>query len=274
MIRFIFVLPLFLLINILYGQNALVKQWDKSFGGIESDDLKSFQHTSDGGYILGGSSRSDISGSKTQNSYGNYDYWILKVDAVANKVWDKDFGGANEDILSCVRQTADKGYILGGYSLSGIGGDKTSNNWDVTETTYDCWIVKTDSIGNMQWQKNFGGNNDDFLFDIRQTVDGGYIIGAYSKSNISGDKTQANWDTTNTTFDYWIIKTDVFGFQLWDKDFGGNGHDWLNSLEITSDGGYIFGGPSNSGISGNKSQASKGADDFWVIKTDEMGIIQ
>src|SRR5258708_2613048 len=116
---------LFFVINSVFSQNPLVKQWDKRFGGTLEEELYSFQQTADSGYILGGYSRSVISGDKTQNTQGGSDFWIVKIDSLGNKQWDKDFGGAGGDALTSIQQTADGGYILGGTSSSGISGDKT-----------------------------------------------------------------------------------------------------------------------------------------------------
>src|ERR1043165_6572212 len=95
-------------------------------------------------------------------------------------LWQNTIGGSSLDYLHCILQTTDGGYILGGYSLSNISGDKTqnSNGW------VDYWIVKTDSIGNIEWQNSIGGSNGDYLYCIQQTVDGGYILGGSSYSNI------------------------------------------------------------------------------------------
>ena len=100
------------------------------------------------------------------------------------KIWDKDFGGTDYDILISIQQTSDHGYILGGYSISSIGGDKTQNSWGV----HDYWIVKTDSLGNKLWDKNFGGNDNDYLESIQPTTDGGFILGGSSLSAPSGNK--------------------------------------------------------------------------------------
>ncbi len=246
-----------------FSQNPLVKMWDKRFGGSGADIITCFQQTKDRGYILGGYSYSAIGGDKTQATWGSYDYWIVKTDSLGSKQWDKDFGGTSADELSSLQQTADGGYILGGYSYSGIGGDKTQSTWGIEE----YWIVKTDSLGNKLWDKDFGGTNDDELYSLQQTADGGYILGGYSYSGIGGDKTQPSWGFA----DYWIIKTDSLGNKLWDKDFGGTGDDEFYSLQQTADGGYILGGLSNSGISGDKTQAAWGGYDYWIIKTDSLG---
>ena len=81
---------------------------------------------------------------------------IAQQDSLA-KLWDKRYGGLLMDEISWTIQTADGGYLLGGSVYSGIGGDKTQDNWDITYNTYDFWVVKTDSLGNKQWDKRFGG---------------------------------------------------------------------------------------------------------------------
>ncbi|MEP7168761.1 MAG: T9SS type A sorting domain-containing protein [Bacteroidota bacterium] len=268
------ILFLFFSSGFLFGQNPLVKQWDKRFGGTDLDYLTCFQQTKDGGYILGGLSASAISGDKTQASWGGSDYWILKTDSIGNKQWDKDLGGTNYDNLYSLQQTADGGYIIGGLSASGISGDKSQDNWDASQNTVDYWIVKTDSIGNKQWDKDFGGISNDSFIEIQQTSDGGYILGGSSQSGISGDKSQNVWGGAGDV-DYWIVKTDSQGNKLWDKDFGGTNYDQLYSLQQTYDGGYILGGYSFSDISGDKTQdnwdASGNTPDYWILKTDSLG---
>src|SRR5438477_555068 len=120
---------LFLLFTFLFGssfsQNPLIKKWDMRYGGLSFNELAAFQQTSDGGYILGGSSFSGISGDKTQASQGANDYWIVKTDSLGNKQWDKRFGGSDYDCMFSLQQTKEGGYILGGWSVSGISGNKT-----------------------------------------------------------------------------------------------------------------------------------------------------
>ncbi|MBK7391205.1 MAG: hypothetical protein IPI23_19690 [Bacteroidetes bacterium] len=176
-------------VNFLNAQNTLVKIWDFRFGGTDVDWLIQSQHTIDQGYVLGGYSFSESSGDKTQDVWGNDDYWIVKIDSIGNKQWDKDYGGTDFDYLYSLQQTTDGGYILGGYSSSGIGGDKTHASWGAE----DYWIVKIDSLGNKLWDKVFGGTNSDLLFSLQQTSVGGYILGGYSSSGINGDKTQNTW---------------------------------------------------------------------------------
>ena len=173
-------------------------------------------------------------------------------------------GGSSVDQLSSIRQTADGGYILGGYSFSGASGDKT----EASLGDYDYWIVKTDSIGNIQWQNTIGGSLADYLNYVDETSDGGYVLGGYSKSSISGDKTENNIGLS-TTADYWIVKTDAIGNIDWQNTIGGDADDLLYSIRQTVDEGYILGGYSRSSISGDKTENNIGpssTSDYWIVK--------
>ncbi len=241
---------LLLLVPVTFSSQAQSKVWDNTLGGDGSDNLKLVQQTSDGGYILGGNSTSGISGDKTQarrdtsanNSYGG-DYWVVKLKADGSKAWDKTFGGSsNIDILTSLQQTRDGGYILGGYSNSGIGGDKSEANkgepGEFGDLTYDFWVVKIDANGTKQWDKTYGGDKNDFLIDLQQTNDGGYVLGGHSESGQSGDKTEPS----NGWWDLWVIKIDASGRKIWDKSFGEAQYDDLVSLVLTPDGGYLLAG--------------------------------
>jgi hypothetical protein len=243
-------------------------QWQNTIGGTGDDHLNFVQQTTDGGFILGGRSDSDISPDKTENNIGVIDYWIVKTDSLGNIQWDNTIGGSGNDHLYSVRQTADGGYILGGYSQSPISGDKTEDVFGGSH--FDYWIVKTDASGNVQWDNTIGGTSADMLKSIQQTTDGGYILGGYSQSNISGDKTE----NSNGSWDYWIVKTDSTGNILWQNTIGGSGWEELYSIQQTADGGYILGGYSPSNISGDKTENSMGGSDFWIVKTDSLGNIQ
>nr|MBK9653885.1 hypothetical protein [Bacteroidota bacterium] len=131
-------------------------------GGIANDQLYSITSTPDGGYVLGGDSNSNISGDKTENSNGGWDYWVVKIDSLGAIVWQNTIGGSNNDYLNSITPTPDGGYVLGGGSSSNISGDKTENS----NGTYDYWVVKIDSLGNIQWQNTIGGNSNDQLSSI------------------------------------------------------------------------------------------------------------
>ena len=244
-----------------------VIEWQNTIGGTGGERLISIAQTNDGGYILGGYSSSNISGDKTEDAINNTrDYWVIKLNTSGIIEWQNTIGGNNFDLLFSISQTADGGYITGGYSASNISGDKTENL--IGERDY--WVVKLNSSGTIEWQNTIGGTGDDRLRSIKQTTDGGYILGGYSTSNISGDKTE----NSNGGSDYWVIKLDTFGVIEWQNTIGGNDNEELLSISLTNDGGYILGGHSFSNISGDKTENSNGGSDYWIIKLDTFGAIE
>jgi hypothetical protein len=257
-------LILVLFLNLLYAQPVI--QWQNTIGGSDQDDLRAIQQTTDAGYILGGTSVSNISGDKTENSQGGPDYWVVKLDSTGVIQWQNTIGGNNSDDFFSIDQTADGGYILGGYSQSDSSGDKTENG--IGEE--DCWVIKLDSAGNIQWENTIGGTLEDELLTLKHTADKGYILGCSSYSNISGDKTEnslGNWD-------YWIIKLDSAGNITWQNTIGGSMEEHVYSIQQTSDSGYIVGGASTSSISGDKTENCQGNFDYWIVKLDTTGNIQ
>jgi len=337
--------------------------WNKSIGGSDRETLNSLQLTQDGGYLLGGNSRSNSGGDKTQNSQGIFDYWVVKLNANGSKAWDLTLGGNKEDNLINVFQTKDNGYFIGGYSRSDVSETKTQT----TKGDYDYWVVKLDNserkkqtvtfspipdvnyatqktvalkatassglpasfavisgpatvkgntltltggsgtitvsasqAGNEKylpalpdtarfvvqvppvtrlWDKSYGGIATEYyaqytkyfgtstLSAMVATPDGGYLLGGTSDSKRGNDKTQP----TRGKSDYWIVKVDATGKKLWDKVYGGSDSDGLTSLIATPDGGYLLGGSSRSGKTGDKSQENKGMQDYWLVKVDANG---
>ncbi|MDP3056927.1 MAG: hypothetical protein Q8N37_00170 [bacterium] len=202
--------------------------WSKIFGGIYSDGAKSVQQTSEGGYIIAGSTKS--------YGAGNEDAWLIKTDANGNEQWNKTFGGIYYDAAKSVQQTLDGGYILAGYNYpSGIIG-------------YNAWLVKTDVNGNEQWNKTIGGRNADYASSVRQISNGGYIIAGYT----------AFFDASK--YDAWLIKIDSSGNEQWNKTFGGINIDQAYFAQQTSDGGYVLAGYTAS------YGAGAGNSDIWLIK--------
>ncbi|MBL0053995.1 MAG: T9SS type A sorting domain-containing protein [Bacteroidetes bacterium] len=148
---------------------------------------------------MGGTSNSGISGDKTQPSWGVYDYWVVKIDSLGIKQWDKRFGGTGEDEgIGYISQTIDGGFLLSGDSYSPISGDKTENNLGPEQT----WVIKTDALGNKQWDKTVFTNGHDEGGLAIKTKDGCFALANYTYAGIGGDKTQAS----QGSWDYWIIK--------------------------------------------------------------------
>jgi hypothetical protein len=240
------------------------KVWDKTFGGTGSDQAQSVISTNDGGYLLVGYSSSGAGGDKSQNSRGGLDYWAVKIDGNGNKVWDKTFGGTSHDQAQSVVPTSDGGYLLVGYSRSGVGGDKSQNS----KGSYDYWAVKIDGNGNKVWDKTLGGTSHDYAYSVITTSDGGYLLVGYSFSVAGADKSQAN---NSNNEDYWAVKIDGNGNKVWDKTFGATMREYARSAVSTSDGGYLLVGDSGSGAGGDKTQGNQGSNDYWAVKIDANG---
>ena len=132
----------------------------------------------------------------------------------------------------------------------------------------DYWILKLDRKGKIQWQKTFGGNYADLLRTVTPTADGGFVVGGYSNSSQTGDKTSDNYGEGG---DFWVLKLNAEGAILWQQTIGGDHDDQLTCVAQTHDGGLLFGGNSNSGASNSKSQNATDGTDFWIYKTDQSG---
>lgn len=249
--------------------------WQKSFGGSGEDHLQSIQLTRDGGFILAGISDSPQDGDKKEGSKGQSDFWILKLDAKGNEIWQRTIGGNAQEKIFSITATKDGGYIIGGTS----GSDRSPLNEKNEEDKFgknepsrgnlDYWIVKLNASGIIEWQKTLGGIYADELKSIQQTTDGGYIVGGSSNSPKSGDKITDNFGEQ----DFWIVKLDSHGAQQWQKSIGGNQDDNLFVLTPTLDGGFIAGGNSNSEATNSKTKGNGKGSDFWVLKLDDQGVI-
>ena len=207
-------------------------QWNQTYGGAEKDFAYSMVQTSDGGYALAGETYS--------SGAGDSDFWLVKVDSSGSTQWNKTYGQPTADRANSVIQTNDRGYALAGYST----GNNASN---------DLWFVKTDSMGNMQWNRTYGGSRWDEANSVIQSSDGGYML-AGTTNSLS--------DVTYIPHDCWLVKTDSDGNMEWNKTYDKDGgSDGANSLLQASDGGYTLAGHTGGFIGQN----------VWIIKTDPNG---
>ncbi|MCA6066050.1 T9SS type A sorting domain-containing protein [Chryseobacterium sp. RG1] len=233
-------------------------QWQKEFGGSDTDKAHSVRQTVDGGYIVAGETQS-TNGDVTGN-HGSSDYWIIKLNSSGNLQWQKTYGGSANDIARSIRQTTDGGYIVAGETSS-TNGDVTGNHG-----SSDYWIIKIDSLGNLQWQKTFGGTADDKAQDIEQTADNGYIIAGFATSN------NGNVVGNHGSYDYWIIKLTSTGDIQWQKSFGGSAVDRANCIRKAADGGYFIAGWTTS--ANGDVTLNNGSSDYWILKITSTGDIQ
>ena len=229
--------------------------WTKCLGGSSYEMAHSIQQTTDDGYITAGytiSNDGDVCG-----NHGYEDFWIVKLDAIGDTLWTKCLGGGNIDYANSIQQTTDGGYIAAGHTKSS-NGDVLGNNG-----AFDAWIVKLNVSGDILWTKCLGGSDWDLAYSIQQTSDGGYIVAGETRS-YDGDI----WGN-HGNYDSWIVKLNASGDTLWTKCLGGSDMDRFQSIQQTSDGGYIAAGYTSS--SGGDVLGNHGAQDFWIVKLDASG---
>jgi uncharacterized delta-60 repeat protein len=247
------------------------KQWDKSYGGTNNEYLydHSVQQTADGGYIVAGSSASGATGNKGIQGFGGLDFWILKLDANGNKVAENVFGGTGDEEPEAVRQTADGGFVVLGYSTSGATGSKATGNYGGK----DIWLLKVDlylsNILYQEWERDYGGTADDYVGDIRQTSDGGYLIGGTTFSSASGNMTS----TSHGGQDFWLLRLDAGGNKVWENTYGGTNDDVLSVVQLLPSDGILLAGLSQSMANGNKSVGGYGNNDYWIMKLANEPVI-
>jgi len=176
-------------------------------------------------------------------------------------IWEKTIGGKYSEYLFDMTPTPDNGFILAGSSLS----DKSGNKLKDGKGNLDYFIWKMDKNGEEEWQLSYGGSGADILKNIISTNDGGYLLGGYSNSNKTGDKT----DSLRGKNDIWIVKINAKAEIDWQKTIGGTGDDQLVQIKQLRDGGYLAVANSNSSISGEKSEKHLGGLDYWVLRLDK-----
>jgi hypothetical protein len=269
----------------------------KNYGGTQNERGYSVKQTSDGGYVIVGSS--------TSYGAGGSDLWILKVDGLGEFSWSKTYGGQGNDIGRDITQTSDGGYIITGYTKSfSSGGDM------------DLWLIKTDANGesclysdggtcsenSSKWIKSFGTSGNDYGTSVQETSEGDFIVAGKSgripsvfviKTNSSGEKIWENLygtgpgdraqyiierqdlgflivgkeNANNVDDNLCLINIDTDGAEVWHSLYGGGGADGGNHISEVSGGGYIIAGATKSYGNGNW-------DDLWLVKTSTGGSME
>ncbi len=209
-------------------------EWQRAYGGSNSDAAKSIQQTDDGGYI--------VAGYTSSFGEGESDVLILKLSSSGDVEWQKTYGGSDVDSVESIKQTNDGGYVAAGSTNSNGAG------WS------DILILKLDSSGDIEWQKTYGESSGDGAYSIQQASDGGYIVAGFTYSFGAGER------------DFWVLKLSPDGNVEWQRSYGGANNDTAHSIQKTADGGYIAAGYTYS--------FGAGRDDFWVLKFDQVGNVE
>ena len=235
--------------------------WQKALGGTGDDNAKSISLTLDGGFIISGTTNSedgDVIGLHV-DFIPHDDYWIVKTDSTGTIEWQKCLGGTYMDWGHQIVQTSDSGYIVIGEGMS-TDGDITGHIGSIGDD--DFWIVKLDNLGNLLWQKCFGGTEMDQGYSICETSDGGFIA---CGTTLSVDS-QVTYN--HGGFDVWVLKIDNTGNLQWQKSYGGSGGDGAFKI-IRLGSGYIFIG--NTDSNNGDVVGFHGTGDNWVVAIDSIG---
>lgn len=235
--------------------------WQKNMGGTKLEVLTGLTLTHDGGYLMSGITES--TDFDVQGNHGLQDIWLVKLDSDGNLVWRKTLGGSQYETVYGISATTDHGFILAGGT--------NSNDGDVGPFGFDplyadCWFVKIDAAGEIEWQKRYGSSGAESGASIAQTPDGGYI--ALATSDTGNGDVPDNYGQT----DIWVIRLDSVGELLWSNIYGGSSFDFGQQIITTQDGGFL--------VTAHVLSADgdifnyHGGGDIWIAKMNALGAIQ
>ncbi|NNM23614.1 MAG: hypothetical protein HKO54_08665 [Flavobacteriaceae bacterium] len=234
--------------------------WNKTFGGSNNDTARSITSTPDGGYLVVGGTRSN-DGDVTSGNAGFIDFWILKLDASGNKVWDKTYGFSGEDRANDVIQTKDGGFLVTGFfdvTASGGQGNDGREYGNRNHAGGEFWAIKINPNGEYTWRRFFGGFNDDRSYQALELSSGGFLLLGTSESP-DGDVTD-----NKGQYDFWVVRINDLGNLLWARSYGGAEIDTGYSGLIAPDGNVLFVGDSRSEDQDVTDHI--GNADLWVVK--------
>ncbi|WP_228378107.1 T9SS type A sorting domain-containing protein [Chryseobacterium aquaticum] len=244
--------------------------WEKYFSGQNHDFLSATVATQEGGFAVVGTSYSSKSLDKKDNSKGGSDIWLIRINEFGDELWQKTLGTAQDEEAKAVIQTTDFGFFVAGNIQNAPKGFGSK----------DVIVSKLDKNGKELSQIILGGKGLDEVEKMIPTVDGGALLGVYSRSGIFGnEKLKENsekssiYSKKSENFgegDFWMIKLNKEGKVEWEKNFGGKGDDHLRTLAMTST-GYVVGGESRSERSGNKTVGIEEGTDVWLISLNDRG---
>ncbi len=233
--------------------------WQKSYGGSKDDLAYTVKQAADSSYLIVGYTLSNDGDVAGQNHSAKNDIWAVKTDKSGTLLWQKTLGGNSNDYANSFIQTNDKGYLVIGYTSS-YDGDVFGNYGQD-----DLWVIKLDSSGATQWQKTYGGTDNDRANFAVETNDGGYVITGHSESN------DIDLSSNYGNKDFWLLKISQAGNLEWKKSVGGNLEDNSYSVAQSNDGGIIAVGISASTT--NDVTFNNGGDDFWIVKISNLSVL-
>ncbi len=236
--------------------------WDKNLGGTYTDNGLCITSTDDGGVIVGGII-DDTDGDITCNSVPwNKTAWVVKLDSANSIEWQQCYDGTYTESVVDIKSTTDAGYILLGLTNSNDGDVSGYHGTPGNVNIYDIWVIKTDSIGTIEWQRCLGGTKNEHPEFIEITPEGNYLVGGVTNSH-DGDVTGNH--SIGDFYDQWIVKLNTQGDIIWQQCFGNEQSVKLGGVTILSEGDFIVTGTSGDN-SGDVSCDLKGNIDVWTYR--------
>lgn len=236
-------------------------QWQKFYGGSKDDKGYKVIQTIDNGFAVVGSSKSN-DGDLSFNA-GFEDVWVLKLNGFGDVEWNTTIGFSGTDKALSIIQTTDGGYFVGSIldvtASGGLGNSEKSQH-----AGGDFWGIKLTGNGEIAWRKYFGGSNTDTCNDVIEVVDGYIMIGSSDSSDVDVKGNKGGYD-------FWVVKIDKNGSQVWEKSFGGKEIDEAYQILKTSDDNFLLVGETRSSDVDVTDQ--KGGADVWIVKMDPEGSI-
>ncbi|MFZ9027914.1 MAG: T9SS type A sorting domain-containing protein [Crocinitomicaceae bacterium] len=221
----------------------------RQFGGEFIDLPSSILITNDGNLLISGHSRS-TTGSYTNNR-GQLDFWVIKTDLFGNTIWERTYGGSDEDYTVDLLELSDGNYMLLGHSTS-IDFDIPDNYGDL-----DISLMKLDQNGEIIWQESYGGFYNDIASDMIELGNGNIMIGGSTFSN------NIDISFNNGNSDGWIFEVDQAGDIVWENTYGADGNDYIQSLELENGVVKVLGNSFSETI---QDKVNNGAEDIWFFK--------
>lgn len=227
-------------------------EWSKYFGGNATDTPEGIVQTDDNGFIIAGGS--DSEDTDISNNNGSYDFWVVRISASGNLVWEKSFGGDQIDEARAIVKSGDGNYI--------IAGDTRSNDNDISNNNgaADLWLIKISPNGDLLWEKTIGGTSFDVARAIVKSQDNGFLLAGSSRSD------DIDVSENNGQNDAWVLKVDANGNLQWETTIGGSDIDFAYSLTELNDNSIIAVGDSTS--SDGDIPQNKGFTDLLIVKID------
>jgi len=238
--------------------------WKKTYGGSGDDFGFSLTETPVGGFVLMGYSNSqdgDVPPTK-----GYHDNWIIKVDASGALIWKKSFGYSGHDHAYNVIPTKDGGYFFNGFldvTASNGEGNSGKSSKANRHGVGEFWCHKIDSNGNIEWQRYFGGTNNDRSYDAIQTKEGNFlVVGTSESEDVDVKKPKGSYDV-------WVVMVSPSGEMLWENSYGGSLVDEASKVIEDSYGNFrIIGNTHSEDIDVVN---PRGSSDIWQITLDKSG---